>query len=144
MATRLTAHEKLRRWIDASPLHNQSTIARELGVSRFAVSKWVQNRMTPSAENAEALERLTGGAIPSTLWPRRSMPKPKTRGAHLLQSVIRGEGGSVLGVAKAYGIPPRALARWAAGESAPRAAGVELLARVIDPEITAADFRVPA
>lgn len=48
---------------------SQAALARKVGVSPASVSLWLSNpHHVPSLDNALALERETGGAVPAVSW----------------------------------------------------------------------------
>ena len=58
----------LREWIADNPGLNQSEVARQLGMTRAAVSKMILGYAKPSLEIAVAIERLTDGKVPPSSW----------------------------------------------------------------------------
>ena len=58
----------LREWIADNPGLNQSEVARQLGMTRAAVSKMILGHAKPSLEIAVAIERLTDGKVPPSSW----------------------------------------------------------------------------
>lgn len=56
---------------------SQAKLAKALDVSQSAVSQWLNNRAKISADNAEDVEKLTGGKFTkSMLRPRRQNKTP--------------------------------------------------------------------
>jgi len=52
----------LRDWLDSAGM-SQSDLARELGVTRQAVSAWLRGKSKPSLRKLLKLEDLTGGQL---------------------------------------------------------------------------------
>lgn len=61
------ARKKLARWLDGRP-GRASALARALGVSKSAVSRWKHGDDVPGAELWPRIEKATGGACPAALW----------------------------------------------------------------------------
>ncbi len=63
----------------------QAEVARQLGVSPVTVNQWVKRECNPSAPLMFALERISAGAVPMSVWPARRVDrrrkKPTTRRA---------------------------------------------------------------
>lgn len=137
-------HELLRCWIERSGHYTQSALAARLDVSRAAVSKWCSGEMSPSRERAEELERLSGGAVPAHLWPRRGRTEPSSPGARRLQAMVNERGVSIFRFANESGFDPRAFYRWATSEHTPRQSGVEALNEHFGLNLKREDFEVRA
>jgi len=143
MATHQRADERLREWLSTSE-YNQSDLAEILEVSRAAVSNWARGIAAPSEQHAEELDTLSQGAVPATLWPRRHLPKPLSRGAQVLQKAASRYGVSISRLADETGLPKRGLARWASNKYAPRSASLAEINRVLKTNLRPEDFQVQA
>jgi transcriptional regulator with XRE-family HTH domain len=60
-----SAHDRLRRFLDAAPYGAVKRLAEACGVSRQAVHMW-RSGVTPSAKYFTAIHRVTG--IEPTAW----------------------------------------------------------------------------
>jgi transcriptional regulator with XRE-family HTH domain len=138
------AHELLTHWIATSGHYTQAELAHALDVSRTAVHRWIKGTLMPSRARAEEIERLSGGAVPARLWPRRVAKTAASPGAQLLQGLAKERGVTVFRLANEVGIDPRALFRWAASENRPRESGVALLNETFGLKLTRKDFEVRA
>ena len=63
--------QALKRYLAANHVR-EAEFARRVGVSRYAVNKWVRGERRPSLERAALIERATEGAVPWTSWIRRN------------------------------------------------------------------------
>ena len=143
MTKQKRADECLRDWLTTSDF-NQSDVAEILEVSRQAVSKWVNYTLTPSERHARELDELSGGAVPATLWQRRRMPQPKSKGAEVIQMATTLHDGSIAALAAATGLPQRSLSRWSASTNAPRRSQLAVLNKALKANLTPDDFTVSA
>lgn len=138
-----TAEDCLKNWLTSSE-YTQTRLAAELGVTRAAVSKWCNGAMSPSKWHASELEKLTGGSVPASLWPRRELPEPSSKGARALQAAAARRGLSITQLSRATGIPTRAMHRWAVGQHAPRKNAIAVLNSTLGLKLTVQDFEVAA
>lgn len=58
---------------------SQADLARRLGVSPVTVNQWKQRECNPSVDLMLALERLSDGAVPITVWPARRVDGRRRR-----------------------------------------------------------------
>ncbi len=144
MASRQAAHDVLRRWITKNS-RSQTDLAKELGVTRAAVSKWCLGSMNPSQQRAQLLEHITDGAVPATIWPRqepRQMALPP--GAAALREAAKARAKSIIGLAREVGVQERAMARWASGHNIPRPDSLAKINATLGLKLSFADFQVGA
>lgn len=77
----------LAEYLDAAKL-SRLDLARRLGVTDSAVSRWATGERCPSVTFAFAIERETGGAVPAASWQmvtaRRRDRKPPAKVARRL------------------------------------------------------------
>jgi DNA-binding transcriptional regulator YdaS (Cro superfamily) len=66
--------EKFRAWLGTIE-GGASGVARELGVTRAAVSGWVLGRSAPQKACRLAIEALSGGAVQASDWAGRPRKK---------------------------------------------------------------------
>ena len=137
------AHESLRDWLNATGT-TQTELGEKLGITRAAVSKYCSGDMAPSKSRARQIERISMGAIPATLWPRRPVTEPQSKGARVLLSAIERRRMSIMQVARDSGLPVRALHRWVVGDNAPRKSGLAKLNTALGLKLTQRDFEVRA
>lgn len=140
---RQSAETVLRKWLSRSP-YSQSDLAEMIGISRSAVSKWCLGGVYPSPRNAVKLEKISGGGVPASIWPRRTFKRGDTPGALAIWAAAAQRDTSILGLALDCGIPQRSMARWAAGEYPPRASGIRAINKKLGLSLTVADFEVRA
>lgn len=143
MNKHMGASNFLHEWLTASGT-SQSELAEIIGVSRAAVSKWVNNTMSPSEQHAEQINELSQGAVPATLWPRRRPPAAASKGAAAIQKAAQRYNGSISQLAREKGLPQRALARWAANQNGPRARSLAELNAALKTNLKPGDFQVQA
>jgi DNA-binding transcriptional regulator YdaS (Cro superfamily) len=63
----------LGKWLSrVNPPITQADLADKLGVDQTLVSKWLSGHRRPNVDNALAIERLTGGAVPVESWRKRA------------------------------------------------------------------------
>jgi transcriptional regulator with XRE-family HTH domain len=60
-------YARLRRWLESKGWTLQR-LADVLGVGLSAVTAWGQGRTRPSLDTAAAIEAVTGGSVPATVW----------------------------------------------------------------------------
>ena len=62
-----SAPELLTLWLKDSG-RSISSLARDLGVDRKAVTRWATGQHHPGADSSARLELLTGGRVPAANW----------------------------------------------------------------------------
>jgi hypothetical protein len=65
----------LKDWFSVSDDRKQAHMAKELGVSGFAVHSWVEGDRVPSGLYPDAIEIYTGGAVKAEACPRKAPQK---------------------------------------------------------------------
>lgn len=143
MTTHTLAEECLREWLAVSGT-SQSELAETIGVTRAAVSKWASGGARPSENHAEEIDKLSQGAVPATIWPRRRPPEPVNKGAATIQKAAKRYNGSIAQLARETGLPQRGLARWAAGQNGPRQSTLAALNAALQTNLKVSDFWVDA
>lgn len=68
----VTGPKLLRKYLETTG-QTQVDLARVTRLDQGMISRWVRGDRRPGLDNAELLERLTGGAVPATAWmkPRK-------------------------------------------------------------------------
>ncbi len=75
----MSATRSFRTWWDSSGL-SQEQVAARLRISQGQVSKLLSGaRQHPDAGLAAAIEKLTGGKVKASSWPRRIRRVPRGR-----------------------------------------------------------------
>ena len=64
------ADSPLATYLDATKT-NSATFAAKLGVPQSTVWRWRTGARSPSTQWAVEIEKLTGGAVKVTSWPRK-------------------------------------------------------------------------
>jgi transcriptional regulator with XRE-family HTH domain len=141
MVTNLRADERLRDWLSTAE-YSQSDVAEILEVSRQAVSKWASGKLIPSLKHCAELDKLSQGAVPATIWARRKLPEPKSKGARAIQKAASVYYGSLNRLATETGLPQRSLARWGSSKNAPRQWQLPILNKALKANLTVDDFAV--
>lgn len=59
--------DNLNQWMAVNRI-NAAKVAQRLGVSRAAVSRWINGKTMPSLAVAVKLERLSVGMVPASCW----------------------------------------------------------------------------
>ena len=57
----------LRKWMDSEQV-NQSELARRIGVHRYSVTLYLQQRRRPKLKTAQMIEHVTGGHVTASMW----------------------------------------------------------------------------
>jgi len=133
----------LRSWL-ASMGRSQTWLARELDVSRAAVSRWCMGGMNPTPNRARRVEKLSRGAVPASLWPRRIPARALTKGARAINHAALTRGLSMLELARQIEEPGRSMTRWASGEHCPQDHHLARLNAKLGLKLVPADFGVCA
>lgn len=82
--------DKLNNWIDASGI-TQAELARLLGTTRQAVCHWMRGRTVPALYYSLALEAVSGGQVPATVWLTQGQRLALTGLAQIAQEAGHGE-----------------------------------------------------
>ena len=73
MTVRCAAGDQVVAWLD-SKKKSQDWLARELGVARSVLWRWLAGKQTPRIKHIADIERITKGAVKSGAWV-----KPETK-----------------------------------------------------------------
>ncbi len=65
---------KLKDWLNFQGRSSASNLAKQLGCTRSAVSRWATGRGLPTVANVVQIQRLTGGAVTVADFVQPSAP----------------------------------------------------------------------
>jgi len=133
----------LKAWL-SSTARSQTWLADALGVSRAAVSRWCLGGMHPTPNRARQIEKLSRGAVPASLWPRRIPARALTKGARAINHAALTRGLSMLELARQIEEPGRSMTRWASGEHCPQDHHLARLNSKLGLKLIPADFGLRA
>ena len=71
------AGKKLDKWLD-DHAHTRSWLCGEIGVASSVLWRWLVRYQRPRVDFAVAIEQLTGGDVPASMWEPPIKPKKKT------------------------------------------------------------------
>lgn len=72
----MSASEKLASWIETSGML-KTEVAKKLEVTPSLITHYTSGRRSPSRILAKAIEQISEGAVPASLWHEPKPPLPK-------------------------------------------------------------------